>query len=95
MFSILLWLESEGDIVLLVWLQLVSGQFESLDISSLLELESYWLVLGPQGQSWLVLGPAHAQSWLYLWQRSSQVRLMAPAPGPLSPGFGSLPPLGG
>ena len=64
MFPILLGLESEGDIVFLVGLQLVSGQLEGLDIAPLLQLESDWLVFSPYTQSRLVLAP-HTQSWLY------------------------------
>ena len=64
MFAILLWLESEGDIVFLVGLQLVSGELEGLDIATLLELESYRLVLGPQTQPWLFPAPP-TQPWLY------------------------------
>ena len=64
MFPILLGLESEGDIVFLVGLQLVSGQLEGLDIAPLLQLESDWLIFGPQTQSWLVFAPP-TQSWLY------------------------------
>ena len=67
MFSILLWLESEGDIILLVRLQLVSGKLQSLNIAPLLELESDWLVLGPQAQPWLFLVP-QTQSWFYSWK---------------------------
>ena len=64
MFPILLGLESEGDIVLLIGLQLFSWQLEGLNIAPLLQLKSYWLIFGPQTQSWLVFVP-HTQSWLY------------------------------
>ena len=67
MFSILLGLESEGDIILLVRLQFVSGKLQSMNIASLLELESNWLVLGPQAQPLLVLVP-QTQSWFYSWK---------------------------
>ena len=86
MFPILLGLESEGDIVFLVGLQLFSGQLEGLDIASLLQLESDWLIFGPQTQSWLVFAPP-TQSWLYPGQWASR---MTPAPWPLSPGLWPL-----
>ena len=60
MFPILLGLECEGDIVLLVGLELVRGQPQSLDTAALLELQcDRWLLLlsypGQHSSSWTLV----------------------------------------
>ena len=68
MFPILLGLECEGDIVLLVGLQLVRGQPQSLDTAPLLELQrDRWLLL-------LAYPGQHSTSWTLV---TSSVHLMA------------------
>ena len=97
MFPILLGLECEGDIVLLVGLQLVRGQPQSLDTAALLELQrDRWLLLlsypGQHSTSWTLVTSCSSSSTSRCLSASSGFPLPVPlllvSPGSARPRAG-------
>ena len=97
MFPILLGLECEGDIVLLVGLELVRGQPQSLDTAALLELQrDRWLLLlaypGQHSTSWTLVTSCSSSSTSRCLSASSWFPLPVPlllvSPGSARPGAG-------